>query len=132
MLKKNYVRVIVLAIMLVLLSVMGTFAVSAAETDYGTAGVITESERAPEQGDHSNWLTIQSKDAGVRVVNNEGRELVAVDNFGGIYLNGDVYLNSKLLNPDAFQLGNGFLYLLLIVSLGLNIVNLIKIRRMKK
>lgn len=49
--------------------------------------------------DNKEWLTIKQTEAGLRIVTVDGeKELVMVDNFGGIYLNGDVYLNDQNLN----------------------------------
>lgn len=99
------------------------------ESTYGTAGVITEAPRNPEGGDNSNWLTIQSEEAGTRIVTKDNREVVAVDNYGGIYLNGDVYVKGKMLDTEIFRIGNGFMYLLLVISISMNVVILVKIKK---
>lgn len=96
---------------------------------YGTAGSINGEERNPEQDDHSNWLTIHAGDYGVRIVAQDGRELIAVDNYGGIYLNGDLYLNRNLLKPEIFNIANGMFYLLLVISIVLNIYCVVKVRK---
>ena len=102
-------------------------------TEYGTAGSIGEEERNPDAEDHSNWLTIRAGDYGVRIVTQDGMELIAADNHGGVYLNGDVYLNQQQLKqtpePDYFNIANGFFYLLLVISLGMNLYCVVKIRR---
>lgn len=103
-------------------------------TEYGTAGSIGEEERNPDAEDHSNWLTIRAGDYGVRIVTQDGMELIAADNHGGVYLNGDVYLNRELLQqeapePEYFNIANGFFYLLLVISLGMNIYCVMKIHR---
>lgn len=138
-------KTIALLIMLTL-SFVGTISVYADNsqqdrTDYGTAGSIMGTARNPEEGDTSNWLTLQAGEIGVRVVNREGNELIAVDNFGGIYLNGDVYikdqkLEDKLTSTEAeerreTQIGNGFLYFLLVVSLFMNCWCVNRLRKVK-
>jgi len=112
------------------------------QTSYGSAGIITEAERNPEEGDHSNWLTIQAGDIGVRIVSDDNKELVAVDNYGGIYLNGDVYLNGDHLDEivsssevnvaSTPNVANGFFYLLLVVSLVCNCYNGIRVKKLEK
>lgn len=85
--------------------------------EYGT---IYGTERNPEQGDTSKWLTIQNGDSGVRIMAKDGKEIVAVDNYGGIYLNGDVFMNGEKIDPKQSYKSNGFMYLLIIISLVLN------------
>ena len=114
--------------------VLGISTYAADSTEYGTAGSIGEEERNPDADDHSNWLTIRAGDYGVRIVTQDGMELIAADNHGGVYLNGDVYLNQELLGQEApapayFNIANGFFYLLLVVSLGMNIYCVAKIRK---
>ena len=44
------------------------------------------------------WLTLRAGEGGVRVVSNDNTtELLAIDNYGGIYLNGDVYIRGEKL-----------------------------------
>lgn len=118
------------------LAAVPAYAAEDAVTDYGTSGSIGEEERAPENDDHSNWLTIRAGDYGVRIVAQDGRELIAADNFGGVYLDGDVYLNQELLSeklqerePD--RVANGFFYFLLVISIVMNIYCIVKIRKQR-
>lgn len=127
-LKRLIIGVISIAIILPLVTGV---AFSVEESTYGTAGVITEAPRNPDGGDSSNWLTIQSEEAGIRMTTKDNREVVAVDNYGGIYLSGDVYLNGKLLDAEIFRIGNGFMYLLLVISIALNVVVLVKLKKNK-
>lgn len=130
--KRNIERLIIGVISAVLIMSLMTGMVSAVEeSTYGTAGVITEAPRNPDNGDSSNWLTIQSEEAGTRMVTKDNREVVAVDNYGGIYLNGDVYVKGKLLDTEIFRIGNGFMYLLLVISITLNVVVLVKLKKNK-
>lgn len=87
----------------------------------GEYGSVYGSERNPAKGDTSKWLTIQNGENGTRIVSNDGKELVAVDNHGGIYLNGDLYLNNKKFDPNQKYTVNGFMYLLIMTSLTLNV-----------
>ncbi|BCG61268.1 hypothetical protein [Paenibacillus sp. URB8-2] len=49
--------------------------------------------------DKRDWLTIRQSEAGLRIISNDGqKEIALIDNFGGIYLNGDLYLNNKKVN----------------------------------
>ncbi|CAH1059491.1 hypothetical protein [Paenibacillus pseudetheri] len=49
--------------------------------------------------DNRDWLTIKQSEAGLRIISNdEKKEIALIDNFGGIYLNGDLYLNNKKIN----------------------------------
>lgn len=48
--------------------------------------------------DEENWLTLRAGTGGIRVVSNDNtKELLAIDNYGGLYLNGDVYVNGQRL-----------------------------------
>lgn len=123
-----------LMIFVLLVVLLGVVPAHAADsTEYGTAGSIGAEERNPDEDDRSSWLTIRAGDYGVRIVTQDGNELIAADNHGGIYLNGDVYLNQQQLKqtpePDYFNIANGFFYLLLVISLGMNLYCVVKIRR---
>lgn len=62
----------------------------------GASGEIYGGLRWPGSHDPGQWLSLRLGNGGYRVVSNDNRhELVAIDNHGGIYLNGDVYLNGK-------------------------------------
>lgn len=129
-------RIGALLVTMLLFALAGMIAYAADSTEYGTSGSIGAEERNPDEDDHSNWLTIRAGDIGVRIVTQDGRELIAADNYGGIYLNGDVYLNQELLEhvssePLYFNVANGFFYLLLVISLGLNFYCIAKIRKHK-
>lgn len=105
------------------------------EIDFGDYGKISVTERAPEQNDTSNWLTVQTGETGVRIISKDNKEIVAVDSYGGIYLNGDVYLTGDLsINGKRVSLPgelsvNGFMYFLIVLSLLCNCYFLMKKRR---
>lgn len=49
--------------------------------------------------DKREWLTVRQSEAGLRIISNDKKKEVAlIDNFGGIYLNGDLYLNNEKVN----------------------------------
>ena len=128
-------RIGALLVTVLLFALAGMSAYAADSTEYGTAGSIGEEERDPDADDHSKWLTLRAGDIGVRIVTKDGWELVAVDNYGGVYLNGEVYLNQEPLEqtsspePAYFNVANGFFYLLLVISLGMNIYCVAKIKK---
>ncbi|MNN35654.1 hypothetical protein D3C81_1495090 [compost metagenome] len=56
-------------------------------------------KRAESPEDTREWLTVNQSEAGLRIVSNdEKKEIALIDNFGGIYLNGDLFLNNKKIN----------------------------------
>lgn len=99
----------------------------------GKYGSVYGEEYINEVGEQSNWLTVQLGERGVRIVNEENREIVIVDKYGGIYLNGEVYVNGEKYEKvkehrGVFYPQNGFLYLMVIISLGISVLSLIKKR----
>ncbi|CAM4471328.1 hypothetical protein [Paenibacillus tarimensis] len=76
-------------------SVLGV-ASAAAEND---SSVIYKEKRAEEFKDNNQWVTIQAGEGGIRFISNDkSKELMLVDNFGGIYMNADLFVNGKKLN----------------------------------
>ncbi|CAM4471074.1 hypothetical protein [Paenibacillus tarimensis] len=79
-----------------------------AKTDGVGTGIILNEGKSGElyggtrwKGDENpeNWLTLRAGEGGLRVVSQDDTtELLSIDNHGGIYLNGDVYVNGKKLN----------------------------------
>ncbi len=59
---------------------------------------IRNEKREAQYNDSNNWLTLKGSDGGVRFVTKDGKESLLIDNFGGIYFNGDVFVNNKQLN----------------------------------
>lgn len=105
----------------------------------GVSGEIYGGKRWSETTDPNDWLTLRAGTGGIRIVSNDNtKELLAVDNYGGIYLNGDLYVNNekvqdkqKLLTmPKAIV--NGFFYLMLLSSLAMNLWCVKKIKSMNK
>ena len=118
-----------------------------ADGNVDLTSVITETQRNPDEGDTSAWLTVtpSESEAGVRIVSNDGKEIVAVDNYGGVYISGDVYTNGKFIvngeeiaasgnaNSETekkvgfFDPRDGFIYLCLIANLILGICLAVKL-----
>lgn len=90
------IRKIIASIFLMgLISIVGHSNNTDAEND----AYIFEGKRWEEGEDKAVWYTIPMPDGGVRIYNNNTKqEYLAIDSFGGIYLNGDVYLNGEPLN----------------------------------
>lgn len=52
-------------------------------------------------GGSEAWAEIPIDGRGIKIVNEDGAEIVLIDKFGGIYLNGDVYFNYEKYNGEA-------------------------------
>ncbi len=69
--------------------------------------------------DDSEWLTLNLKSRGLRIINEDGNDVVLIDKYGAVYING------KLCNPEESdeeakpyaKFSYGFMYFLVIVSL---------------
>lgn len=71
-----------------------------AETD--PTNSITKGPRWSDSEDDKQWLTIKMPDGGIRIVDQKNQqEFLAIDSFGGIYLNGDIYVKGKMLGEFA-------------------------------
>lgn len=78
--------------------------------------------------DKNGWLTLRLGEGGIRIVSNDNtKEILAIDNHGGIYLNGDVFVNSKKM-----KMNNNPIYLILFVCIILDLIILIKYKKMKE
>jgi hypothetical protein len=70
----------------------------------GRSGELYGGRRWPGFEDERNWLSMRAGTGGVRVVSHDNtKELLAIDNHGGIYLWGDLYLNDKKATIGALQ-----------------------------
>lgn len=117
-------------LMTVFVLMMHTTAVFAAEKedqiefgDIGKFGSIYGEEYTNEEGETTNWLTVMPGDRGIRIVNSDNQEIVSIDKFGGIYIKGEVFINGEKVGEEKigkFTPQNGFIYLMVIVSLGLS------------
>ena len=67
------------------------------------------------------WLEIPFGGRGIKVLNEYGTEIVVIDKFGGIYLNGDIYINYEKYknNIDDGSDQNGFNFIVVYGMLAL-------------
>jgi len=85
--------------------------------------------------DEFGWLMLRLGERGLRIVNEEGNDIILIDKFGGIYMNGKVFINGELCmnnNDDEFEVYNrllGFLYFLVIIALIFGISNCIVMKK---
>lgn len=76
----------------------------------GKSGEIFGGKRWAEGEDPNQWLTLKTGDGGIRIVSADNKnEFLAIDNFGGIYLNGDFYLNGEKLENKREKFNNSLL-----------------------
>ncbi len=62
----------------------------------GKSGEIYGGKRWPLAEDDNEWLTARAGNGGIRIANNDNtKEMLAIDNNDGIYLNGDIYINGN-------------------------------------
>ncbi len=95
---------------------MSSLNITDGEMEYGTLYGAPYSET-----DDSKWLTLKLGGRGLRIVNEEGIDVVVVDQFGGVYING------QKCNPEqeeekagvSSDFSYGFMYFMIVVSLGL-------------
>lgn len=81
--------------------------------------------------DDTEWLTLKLGGRGMRIINDEGSDVVLIDQFG------EVYMNGQRCNPEqkeketiiSSDFSYGFMYFLVIVSLGLGGYNLVTRKR---
>lgn len=65
----------------------------------GKSGELYGGSRWSGVKDSSQWLSLRAGTGGLRVVSQDNtKELISIDNYGGIYLNGDVFVNGTKLN----------------------------------
>ena len=98
----------------------------------GKSGEIYGGDRWPGFADKQGWLSARLGEGGFRIVSNDNtKEVMAIDNFGGIYLNGDVYVNGKLLVPGG-SVNPWFDWRFLSFGLAFTLVNLLIAQRMSR
>jgi len=65
----------------------------------GKSGELYGGYRWSDFADKKGWLSARLGEGGFRIVSwDNTKEMMALDNFGGIYLNGDVYVNGERLS----------------------------------
>ncbi len=61
---------------------------------YSISTTVLAAESSQKNSENTEeWMEIPINGRGIKIVNNDGAEIIVVDRFGGIYLNGDVYFN---------------------------------------
>lgn len=78
-----------------------------------------EGNNIDEYGDREEISILKR---GIKIVNEDGVEIVVIDKFGGIYLNGDVYVNHELYNNNENNMApnhNSLNLIVIYIMLGL-------------
>mgnify|MGYP000297989059 CR=1 FL=1 len=117
-----------------LLATLAATPVYAAEVqDFGTAGNVSVQQQPNDNGGSDDWIVVSPGESGrgVKVVDENGKAVVTVDRYGGVYVDGKLYVNGKEYKEDdsmkaVFTPINGFLYAAVIFSLLLNLIRFSK------
>ena len=118
-----------------LLAMLAATPVYAAEVqDFGTAGNVSVQQEPNDNGGSDDWIVVNPGESGrgIKIVDENGRAVVSVDRYGGVYVDGKLYVNGKEYKEDddsmraAFTPINGFLYAAVIFSLLLNLIRFSK------
>lgn len=118
-----------------LLAMLAATPVYAAEVqDFGTAGNVSVQQQPNDNGGSDDWIVVNPGESGrgIKIVDENGRAVVSVDRYGGVYVDGKLYVNGKEYKEDddsmraAFTPINGFLYAAVIFSLLLNLIRFSK------
>ena len=117
-----------------LLATLAATPVYAAEVqDFGTAGNVSVQQQSNDNGGIDDWIVVNPGESGrgIKIVDENGKAVVSVDRYGGVYVDGKLYVNGKEYKEDgsmkaAFTPINGFLYAAVIFSLLLNLIRFSK------
>ena len=117
-----------------LLATLAATPVYAAEVqDFGTAGNVSVQQQPNDNGGSDDWIVVSPGESGrgVKIVDENGKAVVTVDRYGGVYVDGKLYVNGKEYKEDdsmkaVFTPINGFLYAAVIFSLLLNLIRFSK------
>lgn len=117
-----------------LLATLAATPVYAAEVqDFGTAGNVSVQQQPNDNGGSDDWIVVSPGESGrgVKIVDENGNAVVSVDRYGGVYVDGKLYVNGKEYKEDdsmkaVFTPINGFLYAAVIFSLLLNLIRFSK------
>lgn len=120
--------------MALLVATLAATPVYAAEIqDFGTAGSVSVQQQSNGDGGSDDWIVVSPGESGrgVKIVDENGKAVVSVDRYGGVYVDGKLYVNGKEYKEDdsmkaAFTPINGFLYAAVIFSLLLNLIRFSK------
>lgn len=119
-----------------LLATLAATPVYAAEVqDFGTAGSVSVQQVPNGNGGSDDWIVVSPGESGrgVKIVDENGKAVVSVDRYGGVYVDGKLYVNGKEYKEDdsvkaAFTPINGFLYAAVLLSLVFSLFALTKKR----
>ena len=119
-----------------LLATLAATPVYAAEVqDFGTAGNVSVQQVPNGNGGSDDWIVVNPGESGrgVKIVDENGKAVVSVDRYGGVYVDGKLYVNGKEYKEDgsmkaAFTPINGFLYAAVLLSLVFSLFALTKKR----
>lgn len=81
--------------------------------------------------DDSQWLTLELGGRGLRIVNEEGDDVVLIDQFGAVYIDGQRIHSQQQTNDSEASntFSYGFMYFLIMIALLLGGYNLIAKRK---
>lgn len=119
-----------------LLAMLAATPVYAAEVqDFGTAGNVSVQQQPNDNGGSDDWIVVNPGESGrgVKIVDENGKAVVSVDRYGGVYVDGKLYVNGKEYKEDdsmkaVFTPINGFLYAAVLLSLVFSLFALTKKR----
>ena len=119
-----------------LLATLAATPVYAAEVqDFGTAGNVSVQQQPNDNGGSDDWIVVSPGESGrgVKIVDENGKAVVSVDRYGGVYVDGKLYVNGKEYKEDdsmkaVFTPINGFLYAAVLLSFVLSLFALTKKR----
>lgn len=119
--------------MALLVATLAATPVYAAEIqDFGTAGNVSVQQQPNDNGGSDDWIVVSPGESGRGVIIQDENKnaVVTVDRYGGIYVNGKLFVNGEEYDSNsmkaAFTPVNGFLYAMVLFSLLLNLVRFTK------
>ena len=114
---------------------LATLVYAAEVQDFGTAGNVSVQQVPNGNGGSDDWIVVSPGESGrgVKIVDENGKAVVSVDRYGGVYVDGKLYVNGKEYKEDdsvkaAFTPINGFLYAAVLLSLVFSLFALTKKR----
>ena len=113
-----------------LLATLAATPVYAAEVqDFGTAGNVSVQQQPNDNGESDDWIVVSPGESGrgVKIVDENGKAVVSVDRYGGVYVDGKEYKEDGSMKA-AFTPINGFLYAAVLLSLVFSLFALTKKR----
>jgi hypothetical protein len=124
---KNMIEIILFLMMI------ATTPIYAAEVqDFGTAGNVSVQQQPNDNGGSDDWIVVNPGESGRGIIIQDENKnaTVIVDRYGGVYINGKLFVNGKEYGGNSMQAAftpiNGFLYAAVIFSFLLNLVRFTK------